>query len=396
MSDVSFQPPLWISLPTPARHYAIRIQRGLLPFTGELIRNALPKATQALVITQEVIESHFGQTVQQSLSEAGFLVRTTTIPTGETAKCLAQAEALYQTALDFGLSRHDPIIALGGGVVGDLAGFVAATYFRGVPFVQIPTTLLAQVDSSVGGKVAVNFATSKNGVGCFYQPQLVIIDPNTLATLPAREVLAGLGEVVKYGLIESSISPNHQPVDATFLDWLEAQAQTPWQQWHQADQAIWETLITRCCQMKAAVVAQDETEQSGLRALLNLGHTFAHAYEALTHYNTLLHGEAVAIGLVDACRLSANMGWSAAALSSRVEALLQQLGLTLTRPQQLVPPVTAPLSIDEIIALMRHDKKASGGQFTLVLPQGPVGHAIVTSDVTEAYIRAVLAPPPDA
>ena len=375
-------PPLWVNLSSQSRQYPIHIQRDILSKVGELTRSALPQATSALVVTQSAVHDHYGDVISASLIQAGLQIHIATIPQGETAKSLAQAEQLYQVALDFGLSRKDPIIALGGGVVGDLAGFVAATYFRGTPFIQIPTTLLAQVDSSVGGKVAVNFATSKNGVGCFYQPTLVVIEPNTLSTLPERESKAGLAEVIKYGLIESSITGD----EATFFSWLESKTKTPWQTWSEQDDNTWETLITRCCQLKATVVQKDETETSGLRALLNLGHTFGHTYEALTNYTSLLHGEAVAIGLVDACRLSHQLGWCDASLIKKTESLLKQVGMPLTRPQQLTPR----LDTHRILELMRHDKKASGGQFTLILPKGPLGNAVVTNHVSEAEIRTIL------
>lgn len=359
--------------------YPIYLETGVLSRVGELLIRYLPDLRKILLVSDTEVFPLYGQRVVETLTRAGFSVETATVPVGEESKSLTQAEILYRAALDFGLSRRDIVLALGGGVVGDLAGFVAATYMRGVRFVQIPTTLLAQVDSSVGGKVGVNFQDLKNAVGAFYQPNLVVMDPETLQTLPLREWRAGLAEVVKYALIENSCDPLAAP-QALFKR-LQAEASRLRAPDGASSSALHE-IIRRCCALKAWVVAADERESTGMRALLNLGHTFAHAYEEITAYRQWKHGEAVAMGLIQACRLSNRLGLLPEAETQRVEALFDALELSKQ------PDIE--LDLVRLLALMRHDKKAQDGAIRFVLPVESVGHIALRANVPDADVLAVL------
>jgi 3-dehydroquinate synthase len=343
---------------------------------GELLRTKIPNTTKALVISDPAVAPLYLQTVCEALQSKDFTIGTFITPTiGEGAKTLSVAQSIYSQAHHMDLSRQDVIIALGGGVVGDLAGFCASTYYRGTAFVQIPTTLLAQVDSSVGGKVAVNFNTSKNGIGSFYQPQLVLIDPNTLLTLPYRELKAGMAEVLKYALLQQSIAP-HWPED--FLATLGRF--TPKQP------TDYIPIIKTCCQLKAIVVLSDETETKGLRALLNLGHTFAHAYEAITGYSVFLHGEAVAIGMDHACQFAVDQGLLPPEQYQRYIAVAKHLGLSDYPPLATQASVSATALLD----LMTRDKKTSAGQLTLVLPQHTLGKVVLTRDFNTSQLYPFL------
>jgi 3-dehydroquinate synthase len=269
--------------------------------------------------------------------------------------------------LDEGSDRKTVVIALGGGVVGDLAGFIAATFARGLRFVQIPTTLLAQVDSSVGGKVGINLPGAKNMVGAFWQPRGVLVDVAVLSTLPDREYRAGLAEVVKYGVIQ----------DADFFAYLEANVEPI----SRRDPGVLTYIVERSCRLKADVVEKDEREETGLRAILNYGHTFCHAFESATNYETLLHGEGVAIGMMCAARLAQRLGRVDAAFVARQGKLLESLGLALA-----VPDVPA----DDLIDLMYHDKKVDRGKLRFVLPTR-MGHVELVRDVLSEDIEAALA-----
>lgn len=287
------------------------------------------------------------------------------LPDGEAFKTLSSFEQVLSFLLEKKVSRQVLLVALGGGVIGDMTGFVAACYQRGVDFIQIPTTLLAQVDSSVGGKTAVNHPLGKNMIGAFKQPEQVIINTTVLSTLPIREFAAGMAEVVKYALI----------ADVAFLDWLEhnlpaIQSQQP---------AVMAEMIRHCCQMKADIVARDETEQ-GDRALLNLGHTFGHAIEAFLGFGQWLHGEAVATGMVMAARLSLSRGWLQQAEVARIESLLTALGL----------PVNSPTGIADLLPFMKTDKKVFQGQMRFILPVA-LGVSKVITDVTEKELLQVFA-----
>ncbi len=293
-------------------------------------------------------------------------VSTLLLPDGEAHKTLESAARIFATLAELKASRDATIVALGGGVVGDLAGFAAACWMRGIAFVQVPTTLLAMVDSSVGGKTAVDLPQGKNLVGAFHQPRAVIVDTDTLSTLPARELRAGFAEVIKYGALG----------DAAFFAWLEQNAAALLAK----DAAALTHAIAHCCAQKAGIVARDETEQ-GERALLNLGHTFGHALETLTGYGALLHGEAIAIGMTLAARLSATLGRAPDADTERLERLLDRFGLPTSLP--------AGVEADRMLELMRLDKKNLSGRLRLILWRG-IGLAEIVRDVDEGAIRSLL------
>lgn len=346
-----------------ARRYPIRIGPGLLASDDWPTRL---RGRHVLVISDENVAPHYLDDVLARL--AGKTVSTRILPPGEREKNLARfAEALTDLTR-IQASRDAVVIALGGGVVGDLAGFVAACWMRGIDFLQLPTTLLAMVDSSVGGKTAVDLPAGKNLVGAFHQPIAVIADTAVLATLPARELRAGLAEVVKYGAIG----------DLDFFAWLEANAQALLAR----DPGVIAAAVERSCRHKAAIVARDETER-GDRALLNFGHSFGHALETADAYGGLLHGEAVAIGMVLAARLSSTMGMAPATDCERLTALLDRLGL----------PVRVPSGADpaHLLELMRLDKKNVSGRLRLILWRG-LGQAQIVPDVDEAAVRQCLAP----
>jgi 3-dehydroquinate synthase len=346
------------------RSYPIHIGSGLLAH-AELIVAHLPQP-RVVIVTNPTVGALYLDGLTATLAGAGVSVLPVTVPDGESFKNWETLNTIFDALLTNRCERKTGLIALGGGVVGDLAGFAAAVYLRGVPFIQVPTTLLAQVDSSVGGKTGINHPLGKNMIGAFYQPRVVLADISTLDTLPPRELAAGLAEVIKYGLI----------LDRAFFDWLEANmarllAREP---------AALTHAVRRSCELKAQVVAQDERE-SGLRALLNLGHTFGHAIEAGLSFGTWLHGEAVAAGTVQAARLSQRLGWLSEAEVRRVVALLQRASL----------PTAAPdLGVERYLELMGLDKKVEGGRLRLVLLRR-IGEACVTSDFPQADLRAVLA-----
>ena len=321
---------------------------------------------KALLISDTNVGRLYGGQVLEVLRKAGLKAELFMVPAGESSKSLVQAEALYTRAIELGLDRRSAIFALGGGVVGDLAGFIAATYMRGVPFVQLPTSLLAQVDSSVGGKVAVNHRLGKNLIGAFYQPQAVFMDLDLMATLPEREIYTGLGEIIKYGII----------YDEAFFAFLED---------HAAEVLVLEPeaavhMIARSCEIKAEVVAQDEKE-SGLRRILNFGHTMAHAIEKETGYVRYNHGEAVAIGSVGAARISQALGLIKPDCAERVIRLTERLHL----------PVRAEsCSVDAMYADIFHDKKTVNGQVNWVLMEA-VGKVRIEKHVPEAVVRQAMA-----
>jgi len=344
------------------RRYPIRIGAGLLDDHGALA--GLVTGRHALIVTDAHVAPHYLSRVEAALS--GKTSRSLVIAPGEQEKTLASFGLVMEALAALGASRDATVIALGGGVVGDLAGFAAACWMRGVRFVQLPTTLLAMVDSSVGGKTAVDLAAGKNLVGAFHQPAAVLIDTDTLATLPDRELRAGLAEVVKYGAIGN----------ASFFAWLEKNTEALLAR----EPGVIIEAIAVSCAHKAGVVARDETEQ-GERALLNFGHTFGHAIEAELGFGGLIHGEAVAVGMVLAARLSARMGRAPQADAERLRQLLQQLGLPVDIP--------AGLPADALLARMRLDKKAVSGALRLILWRG-LGEAEMVSDVPESEVIASL------
>jgi 3-dehydroquinate synthase len=348
------------------RSYPIHIGARLLA-QPELIVPHLAQP-RAAVVTNPTVGAFYLEPLSASLRSAGVDVIPISVPDGEQHKNWETLNSIFDALLARRAERKTTLIALGGGVVGDLTGFAAATYLRGVPFIQIPTTLLAQVDSSVGGKTGINHPLGKNMIGAFYQPKLVLADTATLDTLPARELAAGLAEVIKYGLI----------LDRSFFDWLEASMS----KLVARDPAALAHAVRRSCELKAQVVGQDERE-SGARALLNLGHTFGHAIEAGLSYGTWLHGEAVAAGSVLAARLSQRMGMLSQADVARILALLRRAQL----------PVAAPnLGVDRYLELMGLDKKVEGGKLRLILLRR-IGEAYVTADFPEPALREVLASP---
>ncbi len=345
------------------RSYDIQIGRGNLSLAATFVAQRL-KSTQAVVITDAHVEVPHAQAVIASVAAAGIRGNLLVVPAGEATKCISQAADLWNRLLDLGADRKTAIIAVGGGVVGDLAGFVAATFARGIPFVQIPTSLMAQVDSSVGGKVGINLPLAKNLVGAFWQPRGVLIDLDTLLTLPEREYRSGLAEVVKYGVI----------LDEDFFVFLENNIAAI----NLREPATLAHLIARSCELKAIVVSQDEREETGQRVVLNYGHTFCHAIETVAGYGKFLHGEAVAIGMVCASRLANNLGRISSDITLRQQKLLRALGL---------PTEVEGLNQDELLAAMHRDKKAESGKLRFVLPSR-LGHVELVDNVPQEKVLA--------
>jgi len=344
------------------RSYPICIGDNLLE-QSELLTQHIP-GNSALIVSNETVAPLYMDAVEKSLSHIRF--KTLVLPDGEEHKNLNVLNSIYDTLLKNRLDRNTTLIALGGGVIGDITGFAAATYQRGVHLVQIPTTLLSQVDSSVGGKTAVNHPIGKNMIGAFYQPKAVIADTNTLNTLEERQLSSGLAEVIKYGLIR----------DTSFLEWLEGNIDKLLDR----DPTALAYAIERSCRNKAEIVAADERE-SGQRALLNLGHTFGHAIETGMGYGVWLHGEAVASGMVMAARLSNKLGWISENDVSRVIDILERANLPITAPEQM--------NADKFIELMSLDKKVSDGVLKLVLYKS-VGNAVISKDYTDAILRETI------
>jgi 3-dehydroquinate synthase len=345
------------------RSYTIHIGQGVLDEVGDVL-GKLPLTKKALVVTQPAIAAAYGDRVLQSLRSRGFSAEAFEVLDAEEAKSLGWLERIYDRAVELRLDRRSPIIALGGGVVGDVAGFAAATYMRGVPFVQMPTTLLAQVDSSIGGKTAINHPRGKNLIGAFYQPRVVLIDAGTLQTLSGRELRSGLAEVVKYGIIAKP----------DLFELLEGCTGAGLLQ----DAALLTRVIHDCCQIKAEVVAADEHE-TGIRAILNFGHTFGHAIEAAGGFSTYTHGEAVAIGMIWATNLSVRMGLCAPELLERLTRLLRTLGL----------PIALEEPLDGIRDALLMDKKAVAGRLRFILAEG-LGRVSIRDDVPSQLVAAII------
>ena len=346
------------------RSYTVLVGSGLLGAAGrECARLGLGRRLG--VVTQRPVAAH-AHRVAEGLREAGFAPLVVEVPDGEAAKSLAEAGALWDAFLGHGLDRSSAVVAVGGGVVGDLAGFVAATYMRGMGFVQVPTTLLAQVDASVGGKVAVNHPRAKNLIGAFHQPRLVLIDPDTLGSLPEREYRSGLAEVIKTGAA----------LNADLFGLLEERSDAL----RRRDPVLLESVVATCCTGKATIVEQDEREESGLRMVLNYGHTVGHALEALGGYRIWLHGEAVAVGIAAAARLAERLGLTDARTAERQVALLEAVGL----PSRFAAPAPG-----EVVEALRHDKKARDGRVPFVLLKA-LGRAEVCFDVPSAVVLEVL------
>jgi 3-dehydroquinate synthase len=345
------------------RSYQILVRRGALEELGQAASRAAPGKRAAIVSNPGILQL-YGAAVRASLAAAGIEGIDIAVPAGEKQKSLRRLAMLLGQMLAAGLDRTSAVIALGGGVIGDLAGFAAATYMRGIPYIQAPTTLLAQVDSSIGGKVAVDLPQGKNLAGAFYQPAGVVADLDTLASLSPREFRHGLAEVVKGAVI----------ADARFFEYLEARRRPLLRR----DPAVLLHVVRRSCEIKAQVVSQDEKEH-GLRAILNYGHTFAHALETWGGYRRYPHGDAVAIGMVAAAKLSQGRGWLSRDDADRIRTLLAAMGL----------PLAADAPVNELIAIMGADKKARGGRLRFVLPRG-IGAAEVADDVEPEEIAAAL------
>lgn len=324
------------------RSYRVKVGTGTMTSVGADVAEVLP-AGLVHVVTNPTVGALYFESLAQGLRAVGFEPHRIEILDGEEHKNIQSLDRIYTAVLERGAERGSPMLALGGGVVGDLTGFAAATVLRGVPYVQVPTTLLAQVDSSVGGKTAINHRVGKNLIGAFYQPRLVVIDTATLTSLPRRELLAGLAEVIKYGVI----------VDPALFQLIEDRLD----QFLSLDAELVREVVARCCAIKADVVAKDEREHD-LRAILNYGHTVGHGIEAVTQYRRYLHGEAVAIGMVAAARLSARLGLCDAAIGERLSRLLERAGL----------PSEVPGDIDlvELVGAIARDKKASKGKIKFI------------------------------
>jgi 3-dehydroquinate synthase len=347
------------------RSYDIEIASGNLAELGAFIAARCP-FTRAVIITDSHVEQPYARQAIDSLSDVGATGELLIVDPGEKSKTVAAANTLWCEMLAAGVDRKSIIVAVGGGVIGDLAGFVAATYARGLSFIQVPTTLLAQVDSSVGGKVGVNLPGAKNMVGAFWQPKGVLIDTDVLITLPDREYHAGLAEVVKYGVI----------LDEGFFVWLEANVEAI----NRRDPAALRHVIARCCRLKANVVENDEREETGLRAVLNYGHTFCHAFEAAGGYTQLLHGEGVAIGMMCAARLAVLLGRVDDSFVERQQRLLEALHL---------PVATPDVDRHHLLELMQSDKKVEDGRLRFVLPKR-LGVVELVGDVPADLARAAL------
>ncbi|WP_434632673.1 3-dehydroquinate synthase [Chromobacterium sp. CV08] len=352
-----------LDLILPDTRYPIHIGHGLLEQVDLLLPHLpLPKAA---IVSNETVAPLYLARLQQALEARGVSCVAVTLPDGEVHKDWQTLNLIFDALLSGNAERKTTLIALGGGVIGDMTGFAAACYQRGAPFIQIPTTLLAQVDSSVGGKTAINHPLGKNMIGAFYQPKAVIADMDLLATLPERELSAGLAEVIKYGLLG----------DADFLAWLEDNMAAL----RARDSAALQYAVKRSCEMKAAIVAEDEKE-NGVRALLNLGHTFGHAIEAGLGFGVWLHGEAVAAGMVLAAAASAELGWLSAADVDRVRTLIAAAGLPVRAPQ---------MPVEQWLRLMAHDKKVEAGTIRYVLLR-ELGRAVIQPGLAPELLERTL------
>lgn len=329
-----------LTIPLPGRAYDIEIANGILSLVGEKVKAVLPKAKKLLVVTDSNVYPLYGERLLCSLRNAGYSADTHIIPAGEHSKCLMELDRIYQAATAFGMTRTDAIIALGGGVVGDLAGFAAATLYRGIAYIQVPTTLLAQVDSSVGGKTAIDLPGGKNLVGAFWQPKAVYMDPECLKTLPDTVFSDGMTEVIKYGCIS----------DAMFFEFLDRCGDRAGVMEHI------EEVLSTCCRIKAAVVTEDETDV-GIRMILNFGHTLGHAYELAGHYELYTHGQAVAAGMCMAAKLGENTGVTTAGVAQKIVRIVEKFGL----------PSRITCSAEDYTHAIGLDKKATGDEIRLIL-----------------------------
>ncbi len=350
------------------RSYEITIGPGVLALSGSALKAA--DARRAVIIADSSVLATHAAAIDGSLRHAGINTLTIPVQRGEASKSVSEAARLWESLAAANVDRGTHVVAVGGGVVGDLAGFVAASFARGLPVWQVPTTLVAQVDSAIGGKTGINLHGGKNLVGAFWQPRGVLSDTETLATLPPREYISGLAEVVKYGMI----------LDRQFLERLESRAGAVLAR----EPADVEAIVVRSASIKASVVSRDEYEQTGLRAILNYGHTFAHAYENALGYGTLLHGEAVAIGMADAAELAVRLGRIPAELARRQDALLTALHLPVRLPSGPRP------SPEELVALMARDKKTLHGRLRFILSK-QLGEVELVEGIDPSVVLDVLA-----
>jgi len=348
-----------------SRSYRIVVASGALATVGPRLRE-LPVGTRVALVSDAAVARLHGKTVVASLEAAGFAVTTIEVPEGETAKTLPVAQHCWDQLLAAGLDRTSTVLALGGGAVGDVAGFAAATYMRGVNFVQLPTTVLAQVDASIGGKTAIDHPRGKNMIGAFHQPRLVVVDPSVVGTLPEREFRSGLAEIVKHGIV----------LDAEYFAEIERDRAPLLAR----ELGVLERIIGGSCRLKAAVVERDEREAE-LRHVLNYGHTIGHALEAATGYDRFAHGEAVSLGIVAEARLARRLGVADDETVTRQERLLEALGL---------PVRTSAIDVEPVVSAMAHDKKAKDGRVPFVLAPRIGGFRLVY-DVPPADVRAVVA-----
>ncbi|MEM0951470.1 MAG: 3-dehydroquinate synthase family protein [Cyanobacteria bacterium P01_H01_bin.74] len=388
---------------TPERNYSILIGENCLHQLGTHCRSVLPITVKIMILTDATVDALYGKALQDCLNAAGYatVIRYAMQP-GEVNKSLETAQAIYTTLLTHHFTRKDAIVALGGGVVGDLAGFCAATFYRGLALVHVPTTLIAQVDSSIGGKTAVNFGAVKNSVGVFYQPKLIFMDAAILADLPVPQYTSGMAEVIKYGLIETACNPEQ----SGFFDWLYDQSTDG------SLQSKTLEMITRCASIKVGVITEDEFETKGLRHFLNMGHTFGHAYEALAQLETantanrdakasrpsatgdtlslplhLSHGEAVALGMIKALQFSVQSNLIEESVLQKTIAIYRAVGLGhCINPNQAFTP-------EAVIQKMRQDKKNRDTAIQAVLPVKAAGHSILQALENEALLHTVLEKP---
>lgn len=348
------------------RSYTVAVAPGLVDAVGERMRKQLgDRASSAIILSNDTVWTLYGDRLRSGLERAGFRTAVHLIGDGERFKRLAEVERAVGAAVEADLERGEPVVALGGGVVGDLAGLVAALFMRGTPFVQVPTTILAQIDSSVGGKVAVNHPAGKNLIGAFHQPFAVYVDTATIETLAPRERRAGLYEAIKYGVL----------ADSKLFDWIDRRLE----RLLDADPDDLAVLAERCCRIKARIVAEDERE-SGVRRFLNLGHTAGHALEAVTRYRRFSHGEAVGYGMEVAAEMARSLGLLSAGEAARVRELVERVG---PRPR------TSDLDAGALLEAMRHDKKRAGGKIGFVLPHA-VGAVEFHREIPEIEIRRAL------
>lgn len=354
-----------VNVPLEARSYPIEITSGEVDRFADSILNQLDDLSHAVILADEAVQSWASQ-LESALSSKSARVSTAMVPSGEPSKSITQFQQLLEWILAEGGDRRSVVIAVGGGVIGDLAGYVAASFTRGIRFIQVPTTLLAMVDSSVGGKTGINLPGAKNMVGAFWQPSLVLIDTDVLSTLPDRSYLSGLAEVIKYGVID----------DSEFFEWLEQNSAGLVNR----DSAAMRYAVQKSCESKANVVGEDERETSGRRAILNYGHTFAHAIEATAGYGALLHGEAVAIGMQMAARLAIDLGMCGDELLTRQTALIEACQLPTTYPAA---------NVDDMLPVMMRDKKVAHGKLRFILPT-KIGHVELRGGVNESAVREAI------